>query len=510
MKVLKSVSIAAIIAVLSVAPLSAKTLRNADEPAEFPPSSFKGSQYVDSRGCVYVRAGYGGGTQWVPRVTRSRDVMCGFKPTQIADAKLPVIEDPVAQAPAAQVQTPAPVVAEAPRAVARAPKPVAGQAVRVATPVAVAQSPARSTVVRVPSPTVTAAPAAQSPATQSPVGTAVPPATPVTVQMPTRAVTHVTRTADVGIRRGPQDVHPSDYVMKRLPAGVTVRTAGGGQITTTQPTMVRVPVAPVAVQPRYAAAPQSAAAPQYGSATVGGCAGLSGNAAQYMVNSGASDVRCGPQAQHPSSFVVRRQAHVAQTQAQSAQLQRAAAAQGITLPRPVPVSIPAGYTRVWEDGRLNPERGPRTYEGDLQQAQVWSQETPARDVYAPAPKTFWQTLFGSSQKKATVIVPQAPVAVAPSTRISTKSTAPATTPRVQAAPANLRYVQVGAFGVATNADKSIARLTSMGVPVSSQMLNRGGKSIKVVMAGPFGSTQQTMNALGSIRAAGYSDAFARK
>ncbi len=498
MKVLKSVSIAAVIAVLSVAPLSAKSLRNADEPAEFPPASFKGSQYVDSRGCVYVRAGYAGGTQWVPRVTRSRDVMCGFKPTQITGAALPVIKDEVPAAP----------VAQKPTTVAQKAKPatVARQtAVAAAKPAAPSQStPERvqvSPVATASRPTVSAA--------KPTVATAAKPVT-VQVQAPkANTQTTMTRTTNVAVRNGPQEVHPSEYVMKRLPAGVTVRTADGGQMTTTEPTLVRVPV-PAA---QRVAVPQYVAVPQVTQVASNTCANLSGNAAQYMTTSSKVAVRCGPQAQHPSDFVVRRQAQAVQAQAQTVQIQRTAAAQGITVPRPVPLSIPAGYERVWEDGRLNPNRGPRTLAGDLQQAQVWTQETPARDVYAPKPKTIWESLFGTGQQKTTVVVQQAPVTVAVSpanTRVSTKSVAPAATPKAKTTSADLRYVQVGAFGVESNANASIARLSSMGVPVSSQMLNRGGKTIKVVLAGPFGSSQQTLSALGSIRAAGYSDAFARK
>ncbi|MEM8824421.1 MAG: hypothetical protein AAGF30_12485 [Pseudomonadota bacterium] len=35
------------------------------------------------------------------------------------------------------------------------------------------------------------------------------------------------------------------------------------------------------------------------------------------------------------------------------------------------------YRPVWEDGRLNPERGPRTAEGNRQQAQIWTSTVPS-------------------------------------------------------------------------------------------------------------------------------------
>ncbi|MEM8691767.1 MAG: hypothetical protein AAGG57_07750 [Pseudomonadota bacterium] len=49
-------------------------------PAELPPESFTGRQYVDSAGCVYIR-GSTSGDAWVPRVNRQSQVICGQRPT---------------------------------------------------------------------------------------------------------------------------------------------------------------------------------------------------------------------------------------------------------------------------------------------------------------------------------------------------------------------------------------------------------------------------------------------
>lgn len=67
-------------------------------PAELPPPGFVGQQFVDSRGCVFVRAGHGGMVNWVARIDRARKPLCGQTPSvaKMAAAKreltLPVAE----------------------------------------------------------------------------------------------------------------------------------------------------------------------------------------------------------------------------------------------------------------------------------------------------------------------------------------------------------------------------------------------------------------------------------
>ncbi|QUJ75477.1 SPOR domain-containing protein [Sulfitobacter albidus] len=148
MKFTRLVSVALFLASVSAGALSAQT-RPGSEPAEFPPASFKGKQYVDSKGCVFIRAGIDGNVSWVPRVTRTRNGVCGFKPTfagQVTEAPAPAdtqtaevitITNP---APAAAAPAPAPVVRRAP-APRPAPKVVRQVAKRPAPIVEVAPAP---------------------------------------------------------------------------------------------------------------------------------------------------------------------------------------------------------------------------------------------------------------------------------------------------------------------------------------------------------------------------------
>ncbi|RLJ59293.1 hypothetical protein BCF46_1441 [Litoreibacter meonggei] len=81
MRLLRLLSVSILALSMGLFGADAQSLRRDNGPAENPPASFKGKQYVDSRGCVYIRAGFSGDVKWVPRVTRARKVICGQRPS---------------------------------------------------------------------------------------------------------------------------------------------------------------------------------------------------------------------------------------------------------------------------------------------------------------------------------------------------------------------------------------------------------------------------------------------
>lgn len=127
MSITRIIAIAVIAGTVGLPALHAQTLKRAQPPAEVPPLSYKGKQYVDSRGCIYIRAGIDGNVTWVPRVNRARKQICGFKPTgvlpgstrkaQVAAPELITLDTPATAAPAAtpKVAKPAPKVVKVQR-----------------------------------------------------------------------------------------------------------------------------------------------------------------------------------------------------------------------------------------------------------------------------------------------------------------------------------------------------------------------------------------------------------
>lgn len=81
MRYSRVIGLSCLIGFCSAAIFGAQAAPDIAGPAELPPASYSNSQYVDSRGCVFVRAGIDGEVAWVPRVTRDRQQVCGKSPT---------------------------------------------------------------------------------------------------------------------------------------------------------------------------------------------------------------------------------------------------------------------------------------------------------------------------------------------------------------------------------------------------------------------------------------------
>lgn len=132
--------------VMSIGMADAQSLRQVTSPSNPPPASFKGQQFIDSRGCVFVRAGFDGRVNWVPRIDGSRRPICGMQPTgsapppQVAE-ELPQVAAPVQvaeAAPQAQPQARARTPGKGLFAFLFAPAPVALPVMTQAAPAEVA------------------------------------------------------------------------------------------------------------------------------------------------------------------------------------------------------------------------------------------------------------------------------------------------------------------------------------------------------------------------------------
>lgn len=70
---------------ISAGPSLGQSAARIGGPAELPPAGFTGQQYVDSRGCIFMRAGLAGQVNWVPRIGADRKPICAqVTPAQAA------------------------------------------------------------------------------------------------------------------------------------------------------------------------------------------------------------------------------------------------------------------------------------------------------------------------------------------------------------------------------------------------------------------------------------------
>ncbi|HRK43079.1 MAG TPA: SPOR domain-containing protein [Gemmobacter sp.] len=452
----KFVTAAVLAAVSGIYSVHAQTVSQIGGPKELPPAGFKGQMYVDSRGCVFLRAGLNGNTSWVPRVSRDRKALCGYPPTAAAMAR------PVEVATPAEIAAPARVAeaAPAPRATGKPLNTVAS----VKTPPSIrATGPARPVdpyLARV------------LPAQVAPQGVVVakapvvlpPAAAPSAIRHGAEVVMPATRLS--GNQIGCYESAPVPRVVALSNGGSAVLcTKGDGSLVG-----LRAPVyAKVAMGEG-----NRVGAGQYEPA---GVPVARGNiSADQLGSSHRATVvaRSAPVASAPGRVVVR--------------------SSDLTNP---PVVVPEGYKLAWQDDRLNPYRGMGTAQGQAQQDQVWTREVPAQ-------------LQGQNGR---IVVSSKGQAAAPvRLRVSSKSEPQArvnAAPQVQAVRTGGLYVQVGTFGVPSNAEGARARLRAAGLPTGTAQVNKGGKALQMVMAGPFADSGSAQAALNAARAAGFGDAYIR-
>ncbi|ETD03059.1 SPOR domain-containing protein [Rhodobacter capsulatus] len=492
-------------------------------PADVPPPSFKGRQYVDSVGCVFVRAGYGGTVTWVPRVDRTKKQLCGYQPSLPQGAPVAeVVTAPAKAAPpvavaAAPAPAPAPAPAVRPAGSAFAPTPFVGKPMET---IATTETPPRIGLGAAARPPLPAAPvrvAAVPPAPISPpVATAAPlrsgyvspyaldggfeaagtPVAAISAATPGRGSVRYHNTLPVPVRiTGTETVAaaatacPAGMATAQrylLSDGRSVVRCGGATENPVDfinaaavPGLVVAASAPMSGGSGYAAAlaPPSpgTGTPQQAYAAASPYA-LGGGVAPMTARPGSSGTSVGPV------------------------MLRAPSGHSTLAPITVETSVgPTGYAPAFDDGRLNPFRGPRTAMGDAEQGVMWTNQVPSRRVTERTPQR--RRIVPAEPAYVTAPTYHAPAYAAPDAvaplRVSSKSAPEA------AAPAAPRYVQVGSFAVAGNAAAAKARLAAAGLPVSSA---RTGRGLTVVLAGPFADARQ---ALATVRNAGFAEGLLR-
>jgi hypothetical protein len=362
------------------------------QPAELPPESYKGKQYVDSSGCVFIRGGIDGAVTWVPRLSRAREAVCGFKPTLAESAAAaPVAAEAAVVTAAVEEEAPAPVAAATQRPVT---KPVAKPIPQAVRKAATRPAPRSTKVVR---------------------------STPI-----------------------------------RRPAPVAAPQA---QVIRVQATVAdTIPPAPIVVGPHTRIVPK----------------------------------------------------HVAYNRLNTRN-----------------VTVPHGYRRVWEDGRLNPHRAEQNLAGRSDMLLIWTQTVPrrlidqrtGRDVTTSVPLVYpYIDVITQSRELGKVEIVQRdgrtvkrviPVKTAPrkpvySSRSQQRAEAPAPQPAAVG-----RFVQVGSFGDAENAQRAARQIANMGLPARIAKSTSGGRQLLVVQAGPLAASTAVQSAVARLRAAGYRDAFVR-
>ncbi len=479
MRITRVIAVTIIGATFGLTSLQAQTLRKAAPPAEFPPASFKGKQYVDSRGCIYIRAGIDGNVTWVPRVARDRRQVCGYKPTAVAGGST---RSTTKQAAAPTVITNPSGPTAAPAKPKAQPKPKTAAATTVAAPKPKTTTTTRTTTTTTRTTTAPATTAART--TRKPVPTIATTTVAPKTQKTTRPVAPTTAIAP-----------------RTVPASNGCSNASSFSQQFINKKGVRC-------------------GPQAESPVTPGRGGSRNSSELIAPATSATGATTQVAQLTPNTRVVRR--HVYQNRHNTTN-----------------VSVPKGYRPVWkddrlnqhraertarpsvvsgtyiapngyraverEDDRLNPNRGVRTAAGDAQTDQIWQRTIP-------------RSLIPLEQTPPVVTLPEGAVAYSDAAsaptlfRISTRSAPDASVAQAKPTPTATRssWVRVATFKTDEQARQVAQSFASQGLPMRLGTVKRKGTAYRVVLAGPFGSSKQTQSALSQVRSAGYNNAKVSK
>lgn len=503
MKLFRYASALAIAAVVSGSAASAYTLAQASRPKEYPSASYSKDVYVDSRGCVYVRANIGTAVNWVPRLSGDRKtVICNATPSGAAGTR-------TASAPPPPPPPPAPTRMPVTTAAAATTTGAASALVRPGTTTTATTAMAARTLaqptLRLPSTTASTTPGTAA-VTRNTVSRTL------NVTCPSGGSTARVRIggSTVAVNCDPAGGQAKSYLVRhgngettRLVANPAARqqVVQVRDVATTTTSLAQAGVRGVGDRPLVS----NSSRVQIGGVAPGGATNNFGSGygvlRQGATRGGTTGYTTGTRTYSTGTVTVQPRGTVTVqpggVQPRGTVTNSFGNGYGLA---PVQgagrVYIPSGYRPAWKDGRLNPNRGPRTMEGNYQMAQVLD-----TSVLPMVDRTYDVGTYSTG----TVVISSKNARTAPAAAAAGTATRQVVRTSAPVATSGKRYVQVGAYRDAANASAAAAKLKALGLPGRVAKTQSG---LTVVIAGPYSDAGALQNAL-SVARRSFPDAYLR-